>query len=410
MIGDTNILLVRHIILAGLLLLNAACAQLHSTSQPLLTPAQPVQAATLLLFADQGRFGVAPPMVDETELFQLTTTQRDDFLGYMNDPLIAHQPKYKRVYDYLEQYTYNFDYRGKTHLARDAINLMQGNCLSLAIMTTALAKIVDVRVAYQLIDTTPVFEVGDKAVAKGVHIRSKLYRTHLEKSEDVPATSFSRSGIVVDYFPSKSKRFLSNISEQNFIARYFRNLAVEHLQNSNSNSSYWHALKSMDYAPHDAEGINLMAVIYKHVGLTEQAEQIYQYGISVASNKLSLLKNYRQLLNEQGRHAKANTLGKQIAEMDDPSPYNWLHIADAMLADGNYKEALDYYKRAVELAPYLQFGYLGLAKVYYFQGQFGRSESMLEKAMERNYDHDNDQLYQAKLAALNSYRSSKAGN
>ena len=396
--------------LGGLLLLNAGCAQLNTTSQPLLTPPQPMQTAADHLFADQGRFGVAPQMVDETELFQLTATQRADFLDYMNDPLIEHRPKYKRLYDYLEHSTYNFNYRGNTYLAQDALELMQGNCMSLAIMTTALAKIVGVRVAYQLIDTTPVFEIGDKAVAKGVHVRSKLYQTDLEKAQDAPITSFSRSGIVVDYFPSKTKRFLGNISEQNFVARYFRNLAVEHLQNSDYNNGYWHALKAMDYAPHDEEGINLMAVIYKHAGLTNQAEQIYQYGISVASSNLSLLKNYRQLLNEQGRREEANVLSRQIAEVDDPSPYSWLNVADAMLAERNYKEALEYYKRAVELAPYLQFGYLGLAKVYYFQGHLGRSESMLKMAIERKYDQDNDQLYQAKLTALSLHLTSNASN
>lgn len=407
MISDSTIQRIRRTSLYCALLLTSACAQLAPTAQ-LSTPlAETVHSAPEHLFADNGDFGDAPLIADEAELFQLTKAQRTEFLDYMNDPRIAHHPEYKRLYDYLEQSTYNFNYRGKTYLAQDAMSLKQGNCLSLAIMTTALAKTVGVRIAYQLIDTTPIFEVGDNAVAKGVHVRSKLYRTDLEREQDTDATSFSRSGIVVDYFPSQTKRFLGNITEQNFIARYYRNVAVEYLQDSDYNNSYWHALKAMDYAPHSEEGINLMAVIYKHAGYSGRAEKIYQYGVAVADSKLSLLKNYRQLLSEQNRHKEAQNLSEKIAKIDDPSPYNWLHIADAMLSKGNHKEALDYYKKAIDLAPYLQFGYLGLAKVYYFQGHFRRSEAMLKKAIERNYSPDNDQLYQAKLTALNSRRPSE---
>jgi len=166
----------------------------------------------------------------------------------------------------------------------------------------------------------------------------------------------------------------------------------------------------MDYAPLDAEGINLMAVIFKHSGLVDEAERIYQYGITVADSKLSLLKNYHQLLKDQGRNKEAAKISARIAKIDDPSPYNWLQLADTTLGEGSYQEALDYYKRSVELAPYLQYGYLGMAKVYYFQGRFKRSETMLKKAIERNYDRDNDQLYQAKLAALTSRNDSRKHN
>jgi len=185
-INSSYRLLVRSL-LSALILFCTACSTVNET-----VPQQQDQSAqkptTHHLFADHGRFGIAPPMADETALFELSAEQRADFLRFMNDPRFSEQPKYKRLYDYLEQYTYNFNYRGQTYLAQQAMENLQGNCLSLAIMTTALAREVDVRVAYQLIDTTPVFEVGDNAVAKGVHVRSKLYRTEVAKSScRVPA-------------------------------------------------------------------------------------------------------------------------------------------------------------------------------------------------------------------------------
>ena len=272
--------------------------------------------------------------------------------------------------------------------------------MSLAILTTALAKLANVEIRYQLIDSSPVFEKGDNVVERGVHVRSKLYsETNTEDQKAGAFYSFG-SGLIVDYFPSDTKRFLGNLTMQQFIARYYRNLAIEFLQNKDYSKSYWYTLKSFEFAPTAPDGINLMAVIYKRVGKDQYAEEIYKYGIETSENKLSLLKNYRYLLVEQNRHAEAKKIRNAITSYDDPSPFSWLNLADAALMSGDAEEAYWYYKKAVELAPYLQYGYLGLAKVFFSQGEYDKTEAMLLSAQERNYAHANDSLYAAKLSAL----------
>jgi len=382
-------------LLAALMLLSACSAH-----QPILTEVETKAKAPRYVYENDGIFGTPPNIIEAKQIFTLSDQQIEDFLDFINAPEQSGIDLHQRVYNYLENSTDQFSYRGKTHIASKALNLDEGNCLSLAILTTALAKLAKIEIRYQLIDSSPVFAKGDDVVERGVHVRSKLFREESAEDHKAGAFHFFGSGLIVDYFPSDTKRFLGNLTKQQFIARYYRNLAIEFLQSKDYSKSYWYTLKSFEFAPTAPDGINLMAVIYKRVGKDQFAEEIYKYGIAISGNKLSLLKNYRYLLEEQNRHAEARKIRNAITSYNDPSPFSWLNLADAALSAGDAKEAYWYYKKAVELAPYLQYGYLGLAKVFFSQGEYDKTEEMLLSAKERNYAHANDGLYAAKLSAL----------
>ena len=397
--------LVKQLIVVVIFFLTG-CSQSKPNNQIALSvPKQPSQRDILRISQDeQGYFGEEIGVLSTEDLIQLSDTQIEGFLSYMNNPGRRDVPRYRRVYDYLENATYRFDYRGATYVAHDSLSRQQGNCMSLALLTTALARLANVKVGYQLIDSTPVFDVGNNAVVKGVHVRSKLYEHTAKLVQGGRKFTFNREGVIVDYFPEGSDRFLNNLSENDFFARYYRNRAVDYLQQGDYSSSYWYTRKSMALVPLDSEGMNLMAILYKRVGDRKKAEEIFQYGLLAAKDKLSLLKNYRQLLAESKRFDEVKAIENRIENYDDPSPYPWLSLADQAKAQGRLTMANKYYRNAIDRAPYLQFGYLGLAKTYFIQGRLGESEKMLRAAMQRNFNSDNGRLYQAKLAYLESQK------
>ena len=350
------------------------------------------------LFEDGGLFGQQPDIIQGQDIFLLTEQQKQDFYKYFNDRKHGKTAPHQRLIEYFEHLTHYFNYRGETLTASQALSTGEGNCLSLAILTTAFAKLGSVEVGYQLIDSSPVFQNVGNTIEKGIHVRSKLYPVHSIDSK----LGLLGGGIMVDYFPTEvdTKRFLGNLSEKEFIASYYQNIASDYLQLGDYNNSYWYALKSFEYAPDSVNGANLMAVIFKRVGQTEKAERIYQYAINSDIKHLSLLKNYRQLLKEQNRLEEVEEITQRIARFDDPSPYSWLQLADTAYNDKELNEAKRYYKKAIEMAPYLQYGYLGLAKVYYLQGNYKSSKIMLENARDNNYSAINESIYDAKLLAL----------
>ena len=211
----------------------------------------------------------------------------------------------------------DFGYQGETFTAQEALQNGSGNCLSLAILTTALAKLAGVETDYQLVDSAPVFESHGNIVYKGQHVRTKLY-----SPADVTTGSFllRSSGLLIDYFPTEGTRFVSNISETQYIAMFYNNLASEAIAREDYNSAFWLLQKTLDLTPDDAGAINSMAVVYRRVGDLDKAEEIYQYGIRYLDDKISLLRNYRVLLEQQGRFDEVAQINRQLTVLDDPSP------------------------------------------------------------------------------------------
>ena len=388
--------MLRSVLLYGVGALTA-CSTIEFPPDPLEPPAFSIRYDEI--------FYERPAIARPQEIHQLTAQQEADFLDYYNRTHRQSIPTHERIYDYLEDITVGFSYHGNTNPAAKALELSEGNCLSLAILTTAIAKLTNVEVGYQLVDSVPVFEFNDDLVIKGVHIRTKLFESGWEPGESIAV--FVRPGLVIDYFPSGSERFMHNLSEDDYIARYYLNLAADAIKEEDYSKAYWLTLEAIEFESLNSEAFNNLAVIYKRMGELTRAEEIYLYAIENLPNKLTLLKNYRILLAEQQRHREAKGLSKKITELDDPSPFHWFHAAREAYDDGDYREAIDFYERAVSIAPYLHEVRFGLAQSYYQVGRLSLAEGHLRAALENVYTQDTRSLYQAKLMVLSVERESR---
>ncbi|WP_167854827.1 tetratricopeptide repeat protein [Mangrovimicrobium sediminis] len=379
--------------LAALLAL-AGCA--GTSEQPLASAQSP-----LLQLRSDADFLPRPDIASTGDVLALTPEQRADFDAWFNHPSRANVPGHRRLVMYLESRTRGFTFRGDTFTASQAMARNSGNCLSLAILTTALAQRAGVEVDYQLMEDDPVFEFQGSVVEKGVHVRTLLYDPDWEEAK-YPYI-FTRPGLVVDYIPTHRSHFLPNLSLEGFLARYYHNIAAEELAMNDLHGAYWNSVAALDLAPDDAGAINSLAVVYRRAGLDDLAEQVYLDGIARAGDKLTLLKNYQLLLLAQERHAEAAVIEARLADMDDPSPYHWYRLASEAYAAGDYDEAIRYYRRAARLAPYLPEIHAGLGKAYYLSGDRGRAKDAFREAVEQAYESDDRGLYEAKLAALTGH-------
>ena len=361
------------------------------------TPALPNEDPGLSFESDL--FGEPPvDIISVTDIYQLSEMQQNAYQVYFNHPSRQDMPAHQRVYDYLESSTMNFGYQGDTYTAEEALRKTSGNCLSLAILTTALAQIAGVETGYQLVDSVPVFESQGHVVFRGQHVRTKLYEARQNDKEGLPP--ISRRGLLVDYFARDGDRFVSNISEAEYQAMYYNNLASEAISKEDYNAAFWLLRKVIELTPQSASAINSMAIIYRRTGHANRAEEIYKYGILHLPAKVSLLRNYRVLLLEQGRHDEAGIINARLAELDESNPFDWLHAGQQAYDDGEYRDAISLYEKAVETAPYLHESYAGIAKANYMLGNRTRATRNLKKAQKLSYQKSIQSLYQAKLMAL----------
>lgn len=343
-------------------------------------------------------FSESPGVSTVADIFSLSGKQQHDFLVYFNHPSIQNIPAHQRVYDYLEAITTDFTYHGETFTASSALNESSGNCLSLAILTTALAKLVGVETGYQLVDSTPVFESHGSIIYKGLHVRTKLFDPAWQPKEGF--FTLRRPGLLVDYFPSDHDRFISNINETEYTAMYYNNLAGEAISREDYSEAYWLLRKSLGLTPDNASAINSMAIVYRRMGDVAKSEQIYQYGIRYLPNNISLLRNYRVLLNQQERFDEVKKINKTLAQLEDSSPFDWIHAGQSAYNSGEFKDAVFFYKKAVEIAPYLHESYAGMAKAYYQLGDRSGARRQLINARKFSNRQSIQSMYQAKLLAL----------
>lgn len=155
---------------SAVLLLASAC--LLSACQTIPAAIDPLSKDVLL--ASDALFGTRPQIPEPEDIHALDEKQKADFLRYFHDPVRAGVPDYRRVGNYLDVIINNFSYRTDTLIASDTHGTNSGNCLSLAILTSALAHLAEVEVGYQLMDSEPVFEFHGTLVEKGVHVRTLL--------------------------------------------------------------------------------------------------------------------------------------------------------------------------------------------------------------------------------------------
>jgi tetratricopeptide (TPR) repeat protein len=381
-----------------LLLIAAFCLLLQACATPVARPTNPDAPPS---FGDSSRFGPRPDILTPEDLHRLTPEQEADFSAYYYHHSRDHLSGHKRLYGYLERIVANFSYRGDTLTASESFASRSGNCLSLAILTTALAQLARLDIAYQLMDDQPVYEYEGSIVRKGLHVSSLIRNPDWVGVNGGTSDLFAAPGIRIDYFPSLRGRFVANLDTADYLALYYSNIASDATMALDYGKAYWYLLEALKYVPNHGASLNMLAVVNRRVGDIATAESIYRYGIAHAQDsKLSLLKNYHTLLAGEGRMAEAELIQQQLDTMNDPSPFHWLKLARESHEAGDWNNAIGYYRRALELGPFMHEAHLGLALTYYAVGSLRNAEQALRDAADTANRASTRTLYEAKLAAL----------
>ena len=340
-------------------------------------------------------FDRAVDVVTIDEAHALTSRQQEDFLTYFLDPRIAHTPAHERVYGYLERVTNNFTYQDDTFTAAVTFNQRRGNCMSLAVLTTALARLAGVRVQYQLVDADPVYDLARGIAVHGEHVRTLLIDSEWQAAPG--EFTLRKPGLIVDYFPSGNERFVENLDDGAYAARFYLNLAVEKLEQNDLAQSYWLTAAALERDGDSVDALNMLAVIYRRRGSLDSAERVYQHAIGLAPDKLVTLRNYELMLSSLNRDAEARAVRSRLRRLEDPSPFSWVRGARQAFARGELVDAEYFYQRAIERAPYMPELRYGLAEVLVGQGRYLQAQTELERSLDYLRSASSRQPYKAKL-------------
>jgi len=371
----------------------SACSQHQLQQKTSITSPQPV-----VPFSVKNQFGPRPSLINTSNIYQLSDSQKQKFIEYFESPAVSWLKPNKRIYKYLQRYVENYNFLNQTLTAEQSLSQSQGNCLSLAILTTALANTAGVETGYQLVQSAPVYQKEGNIILSSQHIRSLLFEPQPEL--ETGQISLGQKGLIVDYFPSKASHIRRQVNSQEFSAMYYRNKAADAIIDKNYDLAYWLLRETLKYIPNDENSINMMAVVHENKGLSKQAELLYRHGIKYAQNKLDLLRNYQIFLKKEHRLNDAKKIKSQLNSMNVINPFDWVDLGHTAFEQKKYSEARRYYKRAVRAAPYLHQALMGVAKSEFKLGNLRAAKIALNAAKENAFDAKTKSLYSAKMVML----------
>jgi thioredoxin-like negative regulator of GroEL len=378
---------MRPLLLLCFSLILLGCAQQHTT-QVVVKPALPAPDKS---FAQN----LTIPTTDD--FYRLTPSQQQHFLAFFHHPRVSHLEANARIYQYLLDDLESFSYQGASTMAQQTLENLSGNCMSLAVMVTALAKLVDVEVSYRATYTDPVLEISAQTMLSSNHVRSYLYNPIAEKNKQ---PLHLRSAIGIDYFRGSLDRIGQRMDNATFQAMVYNNLAVDALLAGDVAHSYWLSRAALKQQPTYKESINLIAIIYRRQGNFTMAKQWFDLGLSYHPANTSLISNYLVLAEQLNDLQLQAELQQQLHHSQDDNPYIWFSLAVKAERAEQYEDAIRFYRKLLRSAPYLHKANLALATLYLQQHDLAAAKTALTDALQYSYEPAGQARYQAKLQML----------
>lgn len=343
----------------------------------------------------------AMSVLDEQDVYGLSEAQRRKFLTWFESPPQQHLLPHRRLAAFLENTLYGFSFSGSTHTAQEAAHKGEGNCLSLAILTAAYARLAGLEVKFQTVNSPPLYKKYDDLLIISSHVRTKILKpVPSDDSTSENTLKIARGGIIIDYFSQFDDVTGGYVSGDEVTAMFYRNHVAQALIEKRYPEAFWLAHKALTLAPEAPENITAMALALRRVGKGEEADNLYHRSVEAGIDNVALLSNYKKRLQMLGNHAQADEIDKLILDNEDSNPYAWVVLGHERLAAQQPRKAELLFKKALQLAPYLDDIYMGLARSYFLQGKRLLAEEALVQAHALAWDEKSKLQYEKKLSVL----------
>jgi Flp pilus assembly protein TadD len=289
-----------------------------------------------------------------------------------------------------------------TRNAAEAFEAKAGNCLSLVIMTAALAKALGLEVQYNSA------AVGDLWSRSGnIYFLNGHVNVTLGKRYSDPRTAYDAAELMtIDFLPGQDMRGLRTqpIEEHTIVAMFMNNRAAEALVRGRLDDAYWLAREAMRASPTFWGAYNTLGVVYLRRGLPEVAEHAFRRVLENEPENTRAWANLALTLDKLGRRVDAAAADRELARLERHAPFHFFHLGIAALEAGDLEAARASFAREVRRSPeYHEFHFwLGVAELRL--GNIAAARSELALALEHSTTRRDHDLYAAKLDRLSSQR------
>ena len=287
-----------------------------------------------------------------------------------------------------------------TRNAAETFAARSGNCLSLAIMTAALAKHLGLHVGYQAVSAEELWSRMGGIYFSSRHVNVTLGRRHTD-----PRHRFHEERLLtIDFMPvgQLQKQYAWTIPERTVVAMYMNNRAAEVLAEGRIDDAYWFAREATTQDPGFMTAFNTLGVVYRRHGHLREAQAVLEHVIAHEPSNTHALSNLAVVYADQGRHAEAQAMSRRLAVIQPDAPFQAFERGLAAMKRADYAAARDFFAREAQRDPTYHEFQFWLAAAYAGLGDYTLARKHLKAAIASSPAGDEKKLYAAKLSRLSS--------
>ncbi len=290
-----------------------------------------------------------------------------------------------------------------TRNASETFAARAGNCLSLVIMTAALAKEVGLPVRYQRVLVDDAWSRSGDIYFSSSHINLTLVTPQLGDR----IVDSERAPITIDFLPPENVRGqrFRVVREETVVAMYMNNRAAESLAQGQLDDAYWWAREAIDHDPKFLSSYNTLGVVYRHHGNLREADQILNHALGLEPANTQVISNLALVYNDEGRVVEAETLSRKLEQLQPYPPFHFFNLGLTAMRKSDFKAARDLFAKEVDRDAYYHEFHFWLAAAYMGLGEIDKARKHLAIAKDNSTTRKEHELYASKLDRIRSYRT-----
>ncbi|GAC15433.1 tetratricopeptide repeat protein [Aliiglaciecola lipolytica] len=317
------------------------------------------------------------------------------------DPVDRMETLVRLIFDRSE---FNLLYMGSANTtAQQTFENRAANCLSMSIMTYALAKEAGFAVRFQDVDIPEYWTRRDGYSLLNGHINI------LMKPQDPGVVHLINTGLQVDFDPQNPRNNFPKqfVTKQSVTSMFYNNKGADALLSNSYNEAYAYFRRAALLSPRFISTWVNLGILYRIVGDYESAENVYKYALQLDEGNLTTWENLAYLYEFTGREEEAEEIARRVESVRRDNPFFHFIQGEQAFEKNDFETALMHYRNALKLDRSKHEIYYGLAKTYYEIGDVRRSQMYFKKAKDRSRSHQDQERYQGKLDLLSRDDSQK---
>lgn len=294
----------------------------------------------------------------------------------------------------------------QTRNAAQTFKERAGNCLSLVIMTSALARELGLPVYYYGVAVEETWSRAGGLYFSSGHVNLTVGK----RFYDMDGRASSSGLIMIDFnpVPANRKQRTWPLTEATILAMYMNNRSAEALARGQLDNAYWWVKEAIRQDPAFPGAHNTLGVIYRRHGNLAEAENALTHALELAPSNIQVMSNLSIVLNELGRFDEARRLTAMLERARPYRPYYFFDQGQTAMQAGDFPTAREMFAKEIERDADNHEFHFWLGMAYYRLGNLSRARKHLTNAMDFSPTRNERDLYAAKRDKLRAYQEKAA--